>query len=289
MAYDAFMIIKVDRSNHIEGESDDARLSEEQAIEIQGFSFSPEGVSYEAEGTADTQPTDFKTTPTPTAPAPTPKNYVSLGPDVKDPAKTAMQTNWKNLEERIIALEKVHKGIHDRIDEVEKNVKGAVTQLNQKGEEIEKAVGEVAKDVEEVKAELEELTSEVQGKPGLGSSERKRLSLTVDKFVDLASPQLLHHYCQACEEKKSYTPLHEVLLLFRKAGRDTKEYLSISMLRAKITSYQLNVSSGTEPPRETVVFTFEEFKTAYAPQMETGRIQRKAVIMGWDYEKGVMK
>jgi type VI protein secretion system component Hcp len=117
----------------------------------------------------------------------------------------------------------------------------------------------------------------------------KKLSITLSKYLDRASPGLLKAYCNVSDPKKDklHKPFELVTILLRKAGGPKQlVYLKIALSKVDVTAYSLDVSSGKEPPKENLTLSFETFQVEYKSQSMTGETSAKSntSILGWDFE-----
>jgi type VI protein secretion system component Hcp len=122
----------------------------------------------------------------------------------------------------------------------------------------------------------------------------KKLSITLSKYLDKASSGLLKAYCSVSDPKKDkpHKPFELVTILLRKAGGAKQlVYLKIALSKVDVTAYSLDVSSGTEPPKENLTLKFETFQVEYKSQSATGESSGKSntSILGWDFENNRRK
>jgi type VI secretion system secreted protein Hcp len=118
----------------------------------------------------------------------------------------------------------------------------------------------------------------------------KRLSVTLSKHLDSASPGLLRAYCTAADPKQGAeaTAFDSVHLIFRKAGGSSPlVYLKLNLYKVDVTAYSLESGNGTAPPAENLTLSFESYKVEYTSQSAAGTssAKSKTKIMGWDFEK----
>jgi type VI secretion system secreted protein Hcp len=110
------------------------------------------------------------------------------------------------------------------------------------------------------------------GGAGAGKANVQDLSLT--KYVDLASPDLL----LACCNGKHFP---EATLTVRKAGETPLEYLKIKLTEVLITSVSTGGSGGEDRLTENVTLNFAKVNLDYIEQTEKGA-QGGKPKMGWD-------
>jgi type VI secretion system secreted protein Hcp len=116
-------------------------------------------------------------------------------------------------------------------------------------------------------------TAHMGGGAGSGKVNVQDLSLT--KYVDSASPNLL----LACCNGKHFD---EALLTVRKAGGEEPiEYIKIMMNKVLITSISTGGSGGEDRLTENVSLNFAKAKLVYTPQKEQGGPDNE-IKTGWD-------
>ena len=110
---------------------------------------------------------------------------------------------------------------------------------------------------------------------GAGSGKVSVSDLTVTKYVDSASTDLLLACCNG-------THFDEALLTVRKAGgKDPVEYIKITMNEVLITSVQSGGSESDDRLRENCSLNFAKVKVEYTGQDEKGAAG-KTMTMEWD-------
>lgn len=114
---------------------------------------------------------------------------------------------------------------------------------------------------------------------GAGSGKVNVQNLSVTKYVDKASPNLM----MACCNGKHYG---EATLTVRKAGEKPVEYIIIKMSDLLISSVSTGGSGGEDRLTENVALNFAKVKVEYTPQKKDGSADAK-VEMGWDIAKNV--
>jgi type VI protein secretion system component Hcp len=122
----------------------------------------------------------------------------------------------------------------------------------------------------------------------------KKLSITLSKHLDSASPGLLRAYCSASDPKinKPHKPFESVILVLRKAGGFRQlVYLKITLSKVDVTAYSLDIGTGQDPPEENMTLSFETFQVEYTAQDARGQglAKSQTSIMGWDYENNCPK
>jgi type VI protein secretion system component Hcp len=99
---------------------------------------------------------------------------------------------------------------------------------------------------------------------GTASGKAKFGSFTVEKVVDSASVPLYKACCQA-------TVFPSIMLAVRKAGGDQLIFMQYIFRYNQLTGVTWNGGSGSERPKETIVFTFKAMGVQYIPQLASGR------------------
>jgi type VI secretion system secreted protein Hcp len=107
---------------------------------------------------------------------------------------------------------------------------------------------------------------------GAGKVNVQDLSLT--KWVDLSSPNLLKFCC-------SGKHLKEAILTVRKAGDKPVEYIKMTLSPVLITSVSTGGSGGEDRLTENVTLNFGAVKFEYTSQKPDGSPD-KTIPMGWD-------
>jgi type VI secretion system secreted protein Hcp len=110
------------------------------------------------------------------------------------------------------------------------------------------------------------------GGAGAGKANVQDLSLT--KYIDLSSPDLL----LACCNGKHFP---EATLTVRKAGEMPLEYLKIKLTEVLVTSVSTGGSGGEDRLTENVTLNFAKVNLDYIEQTEKGA-QGGKPKMGWD-------
>ena len=113
------------------------------------------------------------------------------------------------------------------------------------------------------------------GAGGGGSGKVAVQDLSVTKFIDKSSPDLMLHCC-------SGKHIPTCVLTVRKAGGDSPlEYLTIKMSDVIITSVSTGGSGGEDKLTENVTLNFGKVEVAYKEQTERGGVGATPK-MGWD-------
>ncbi len=105
-------------------------------------------------------------------------------------------------------------------------------------------------------------TTHLGGGGGTGKVSVQDLSLT--KFLDAASPLIVLSCCEGRHHK-------EAVLSVRKAAKQAREFLKITMKDVLVTSVSLGGSQGDDRPTENVTFNFGEVTIEYTPQDPSGK------------------
>ena len=111
---------------------------------------------------------------------------------------------------------------------------------------------------------------------GLGTGKVNVQDLSLTKYVDLSSPDLM----LACCNGKHYP---EAKLTVRKAGENPLEYLVIKMTDVMISSVSTGGSGGNDRLTENVSLNFAKVNVDYVEQLATGG-KGGTPKMGWDIE-----
>jgi len=275
MAFDAFMVIRSGGGYPIEGETTDREFSQQKASTILSFNFT-------SGDARDKKPSSLAAKATSPSTTPAPKPSATPLKDVKD--IPGANTSIKKLEKRIDDLEEQQRKIVESQND-------ALAELRN---DIDKKDNETAAQLQETIeiAQNEQQTSEQTGN-GTARA-KKKLNLSLSKYLDSASTDLLKAYCNATARKKpaDYKPFDEVVLSLRKASGALRlsglTYLKIHLYEVDVSEYRLNVSSGRELPREDIKLSFETFKVEYTAQSAQGKsgVTSKTSIMSWDFETG---
>jgi type VI secretion system secreted protein Hcp len=112
---------------------------------------------------------------------------------------------------------------------------------------------------------------------GRSGGETTVQELTVSKFVDKASPNLMKY----CLNAKS---LGEVVLTARKRGENPIDYLKIKMKDAIVSSVSATGTDGGELPMESVALAFEKVEVEYMKQKPDGTPDG-AVTLKWNIKE----
>jgi type VI secretion system secreted protein Hcp len=98
---------------------------------------------------------------------------------------------------------------------------------------------------------------------GGGSGKAKFDNITVNKWIDAASPNIMLY----CANGKHF-PKGKIIV--RKAGENPLEYLTIEFEKALITQYSTGGSGGEDRLTERVTINFAKVKLEYVTQAEKG-------------------
>jgi type VI protein secretion system component Hcp len=99
---------------------------------------------------------------------------------------------------------------------------------------------------------------------GASSGKAKFGSFTVEKVVDSASVPLYKACCQA-------TVFPSIMVAVRKSGGDQLMFMQYIFRYNQVTGVTWSGGSGTERPKETLVFIFKAMGVQYIPQGPDGR------------------
>ena len=109
---------------------------------------------------------------------------------------------------------------------------------------------------------------------GAGSGKVNVQDVSVTKFIDSSSPQLMLACCKG-------THFANALITVRKAGEKPLEYLKITLTDLIVTSVTTGGSGGEDRLTENVSLNFAKFKVEYTPQKKDGSGDAP-VTVGWD-------
>ncbi|MGH8260104.1 MAG: Hcp family type VI secretion system effector [Steroidobacteraceae bacterium] len=98
---------------------------------------------------------------------------------------------------------------------------------------------------------------------GGGAGKASFQDISVSKYIDLASPNLMLY----CANGKHIT---KGTITVRKAGENPLEYLKITMEKILVSSYSTGGSGGEDRLTESVGLNFAKVKVEYAQQDEKG-------------------
>lgn len=115
-------------------------------------------------------------------------------------------------------------------------------------------------------------TTHIGGGGGSGKVAVQDISIT--KYVDKASPNLIKSCCNGKHYK-------EAVLVVRKAGEKPLEYVKITMKEVLVANISTGGSGGEDRLTENVTLNFAEFKLEYAPQKKDGTGEA-AITAAWD-------
>jgi type VI secretion system secreted protein Hcp len=100
--------------------------------------------------------------------------------------------------------------------------------------------------------------------------------ISITKFVDKASPELMLHCCSGKHIK-------EGLITVRKAGEKPLEYLKIKLNDLLVSGVQ-HAGHGGDLLTENLTLNFSKFNVEYMEQDEKGA-GKAPVVMGWDIKQ----
>ena len=110
---------------------------------------------------------------------------------------------------------------------------------------------------------------------GSGSGKVAVRDLTITKYVDKATPNLMKTCCNG-------THYPEALLTVRKAGGGAPvEYYTLKMYPVMITNIESGGSGDQDRLTETVTLNFGKMEVDYTPQKDDGTAEA-AIHIGWD-------
>jgi type VI secretion system secreted protein Hcp len=112
---------------------------------------------------------------------------------------------------------------------------------------------------------------------GRSGGETTVQELTVSKYVDKASPNLMKY----CLNAKS---LPEVVLTVRKRGEKPIDYIKIKMKEVIVSSLSATGNGGEGTPMEAVGLSFEKVEVEYTPQ-KPDQTADGAVTLKWNIKE----
>jgi type VI secretion system secreted protein Hcp len=115
-------------------------------------------------------------------------------------------------------------------------------------------------------------TSHLGGGGGSGKVAVQDLSIT--KYLDKATPNLILYCCNG-------TPIPEVLLTMRKAGKEPLEYMKITMNDCIISNVSTGGSGSEDRLTENITLNFAKVEVEYTPQKADGSGD-PSIIMNFD-------
>lgn len=115
---------------------------------------------------------------------------------------------------------------------------------------------------------------------GSGSGKVNVHDISVTKYVDAASPELMLYCCNGKHMPKA-------TLTVRKAGENPVEYIVIKMEEVLIASVSTGGSGGEDRLTENVSLNFSKVEVQYTEQEATGKPKSPALKMGWDIAQNV--
>ena len=91
------------------------------------------------------------------------------------------------------------------------------------------------------------------------------IDLSIQKFMDKSSPNLVKHCCLG-------KPIDKAVLTVQRAGEKKVKVLQLEMEHVTITSYQPSGAgeAGSEIPMENLGLKFKKFNFKYTPQKKDG-------------------
>lgn len=118
----------------------------------------------------------------------------------------------------------------------------------------------------------------VGGGGGSGKVNVQDLSLT--KYVDKSTPNLMLHCCNGKH-------IQECRLVVRKAGENPIDYITIVLTNCLVTEVATGGSGGEDRLTENVTLNFGTVNVSYQPQGKDGRAAGGAIGMGWNIQQNV--
>jgi type VI protein secretion system component Hcp len=162
--------------------------------------------------------------------------------------------------------------------------KPTMQQKGDLGDILKELKGELTDDakraIEGLKSRLDELENNPKVRLLADMAEEEPASLSVSKYVDVSTADLLQAYNDSCSPKN---PLFEtVMITSYRAGGAQIPYLRAIFGSVRLVSYKLQMSSPL--PKEDLEFEFLQCKLEYWPQTSAGG-QGEGNKYGWDFNK----
>ena len=117
--------------------------------------------------------------------------------------------------------------------------------------------------------------------PGGGAGKVSVQDISVTKYVDAASPNLVKFCCTGKH-------FDNAVLTVRKAGDKPLEYIKLTMKEVLISSISTGGSGGEDRLTENLTLNFASFKLEYTPQKADGS-PGSAIEALWDIPKNAEK
>jgi type VI secretion system secreted protein Hcp len=115
---------------------------------------------------------------------------------------------------------------------------------------------------------------------GSGSGKVNVHDISVHKYIDAASPELMLYCCNGKHMKAA-------TLTVRKAGENPVEYLVIKLSDVLISAVQTGGSGGEDRLTENLTLNFSKVEVQYTEQEADGKPKSPALKMGWDVAQNV--
>jgi len=123
--------------------------------------------------------------------------------------------------------------------------------------------------------------SQVSTGSGSGSGKVSISSISFQKSVDMATPDLFRACCSGAHYDTAK-------LTVREAGGDKPvEYMVVDMTQAFVDSISWGAASGGDKPSESLTLSFASVKFTYSAQTAKGQGQ-KGPSAGWDLKKNAL-
>lgn len=111
---------------------------------------------------------------------------------------------------------------------------------------------------------------------GGGAGKVNVQDLTITKFVDASTTDLMLHCCNGAH-------IDKITLVVRKSGTEALDYFKIEMEKCMVTSVQPGGAAGDELVTEQITFNFAKFKVVYQSQDDKGG-KDSEFDMAWNIE-----
>ena len=120
----------------------------------------------------------------------------------------------------------------------------------------------------------------MQSGGGGGSGKANVSDISLTKFIDKSSPNLMLYCC-------SGKHFGNATLVVRKSGDTPLEYLKIMLEDVLITGVSTGGSGGEDRLTENLTLNFAKYKVSYQPQAKDGGPEGGSIDAGWNMEENV--
>lgn len=114
---------------------------------------------------------------------------------------------------------------------------------------------------------------------GAGAGKVDIHDITISKFIDLSSPNLIKACCNG-------KPYGQALLTVRKAGSQPLEYIKLKLINVIIAAVSTTGSGSDDRQTESVTLNFAKYEYTYTPQTDKGAAGA-AITVAWNIPANV--